>query len=368
MKLYSSNFVFIVLLITCLSVSAQFSNRVLLPVEVKGKWGYINSDGEIVIEPRYSYAGKFSDGLAPVRINNNENEKEKYGYINLSGEVVIPFQFEDAKEFSEGLAVVRINQKYGYVNTEGRIVVEPLFKKAWKFSNGMGRVLQDVTEKGADLYGFVDKSGKIAIKPQYVFALDFHEDLAGFAVEVGEKLKMGFLNKEGKVVIKPTFNVVGDFSEGLAVVSKKAKSYIFEGNIFIDEEKSKNRKVFYINKDGNIEIRGNFQTASSFSEGLAVVEIKNKSGFIDKSGKIVISLNFPANAEVRNFSEGLAAVNFMNGAKFINKVGEIIIDTEFNWADDFSNGFARVKRIGTNGSEKYGYINRSGKLIWNPDN
>jgi hypothetical protein len=32
-----------------------------------GKWGYIDKDGNIVIEPQCEEAGYFSEGLAPVK-------------------------------------------------------------------------------------------------------------------------------------------------------------------------------------------------------------------------------------------------------------------------------------------------------------
>lgn len=340
------------------------ASQILLPVEINGKWGFIDSSGKIAIEPNFDYAESFSEGLAPFK--QIINGKDKFGYINQKAEIVISAKFDSAREFSEGLAVVRINGKDGYINTSGEFVIEPIFERAWSFSNGRGRVLQFVKEKADYLYGFVNTKGQIVIEPQYIFARDFQEDLAGIAVEANKNIKMGFIDKEGKVVIKPKFSIVGNFSEGLAVVAQNAKSYLFEGDILFSEAESKKRKISYINKSGKEIIKGNFQIASDFSEGLARVEIKNKWRFIDKTGKIVIDTDFPESAELGDFSEGLASLNFMNGAKFIDKTGKIVIKTDFNWADNFSNGYARVKKIGKYGSESYGYVDKNGNLIWNP--
>jgi len=340
------------------------TSQILLPVEINGKWGFIDSSGKIAIEPTFDYVESFSEGLAPFK--QIINGKDKFGYINPKGEIIIPAKFEDAREFSEGLAVVRINGKDGYINATGEFIIEPIFEKAWTFSNERGRVLQLVKEKADYLYGFVNTKGQIVIEPQYIFARDFQEDLAGIAVVIGENIKMGFIDKEGKVVIKPKFSIVGNFTEGLAVVARNAKPYLFEGDLLFSDSESKKRKISYIDKSGKEIIKGNFQTASDFSEGLASVEIKNKWRFIDKTGKIVIDTDFPENAELGDFSEGLASLNFINGAKFIDKTGKIVIKTDFNWAESFSNGYARVKRIGKFGSESFGYVDKNGNLIWNP--
>ncbi|MEO0020342.1 MAG: WG repeat-containing protein [candidate division WOR-3 bacterium] len=61
----------------------------------------------------------------------------------------------------------------------------------------------------------------------------------------------------------------------------------------------------YIDKTGNLVINPQFDDAWSFSEGLAVVQIGDKLGYIDKTGNLVISPQF---AFASAFSEGLAAV------------------------------------------------------------
>ena len=96
-------------------------------VKIGDKNGYINQEGEIVINPQFDYARDFSEGLACVKIG------DKYGYINQEGEIVINPQFDYARDFSEGLACVKIGDKYGYINQEGEIVINPQFDYARDF-------------------------------------------------------------------------------------------------------------------------------------------------------------------------------------------------------------------------------------------
>jgi len=95
-----------------------------------------------------------------------------------------------------------------------------------------------------------------------------------------------------------------------------------------------------------------------------------KWGFIDKSGALVIPVQFDDVARdqyggrtvyhkpFRNFSEGLCAVRFGKKWGFIDKKGNFAIDPKYDNAGAFSEGLACV-RVGS----KYGYIDREGKVV-----
>ncbi|NBH33140.1 hypothetical protein D3Z58_06155 [Clostridiaceae bacterium] len=65
------------------------------------KWGFIDVDGNLVIEPQYEEAGAFSNGLAPVKTLNG------WGFINQEGRLVIEDTFTEARSFYHGLAPVK---------------------------------------------------------------------------------------------------------------------------------------------------------------------------------------------------------------------------------------------------------------------
>ena len=47
----------------------------LFPIEIEGKYGYIDNKGNEIVKPQYEEVSSFSEGLAAVKINN------KFGYI-----------------------------------------------------------------------------------------------------------------------------------------------------------------------------------------------------------------------------------------------------------------------------------------------
>jgi hypothetical protein len=66
----------------------------------KGKWGFIDLDGNLVIDYKYDDAKSYSNGLAAVCIG------ERWQYIDDRDNVVIDVNMEDAEPFHKGIAQV----------------------------------------------------------------------------------------------------------------------------------------------------------------------------------------------------------------------------------------------------------------------
>src|SRR5687768_7621289 len=49
------------------------------PVRLNGKYGYIDSEGKLVVQPQFDNAAEFADGLAPVAVGKS------WGYIDRKG-------------------------------------------------------------------------------------------------------------------------------------------------------------------------------------------------------------------------------------------------------------------------------------------
>ncbi|EAL1455719.1 WG repeat-containing protein, partial [Campylobacter coli] len=58
-------------------------------VELNGKWGFIDKNGEFAIKPKFDDIWDFSEGLAKVKLNG------KYGFIDKNGDFVIKPKFDD---------------------------------------------------------------------------------------------------------------------------------------------------------------------------------------------------------------------------------------------------------------------------------
>ena len=102
-----------------------------------GKWGYINTKGELVIPYSFDDAKDFSDGLVNVM------KDEQYGYINTSGETVIPFEYEGAYGSGDGLATVKKDGKWGLVNYDNQVVVPFEYDDISSYEGGVAYAIKD---------------------------------------------------------------------------------------------------------------------------------------------------------------------------------------------------------------------------------
>jgi hypothetical protein len=135
----------------------------LFKIRENGKYGFINDEGEVVIEAQYFEAEDFYNGFSRVKFNdklvpldsmgrlllkhlfNHVSLFEEHlacaklvslwGYIDERGTLVIDVQFEDAKDFSENLAAVRTAGRYGYINKEADFIIKPQYDTAGLFKN-----------------------------------------------------------------------------------------------------------------------------------------------------------------------------------------------------------------------------------------
>jgi hypothetical protein len=133
----------------------------------------------------------------------------------------------------------------------------------------------------------------------------------------------------------------------------------------------KNGKHGFIDKTGKVIISPKYIDVMypGFKEGLAFVsEEKAANGdfkwiCIDTLGKIRFKLGEKCSPK-ESFSEGYAVINNWDSEEFwyINRVGKEVFDKKFAGACEFTNGFARVS------DEKFGYsssyfINRKGERV-----
>ena len=321
------------------SLSGQSVTGCLAKVRKDGKWGYIDTQGKVIIPFQYDFAWKFSNGLAMVR------KSRKNGYINKKGEVIIPFKVEHVSSFNNELAKVRnnYNNKYGFIDITGKIVIPCQFDEAADFSEGLARVYDYSSRR----YGFIDKTGKLVIPYKYLYASEsdrgiFKEGLSAENRGGPNAATHGYIDKAGEEVIPFHFCMTRGFSEGLAAVMKCDGEWLYIDNT--------GKTIIQLPRNHSPSGTGGFK------EGLARVYTSQEIYYMDKLGNKITT---PYNSHGQDFSEGLAVIEkgFLWG--YIDKTGKAVIPFQFEEAGSFTNGRARVQA----NDGKWGYIDKTGQVV-----
>lgn len=320
----------------------------------------------------FNNATSFENGLAMVADDNG-----KWHFINKKGEAVSEFVYETHfSSWSEGLKAVKRNGKYGYIDATGKEVIPcELTGSVGEFHDGLAKIVAPNWNTG-----YIDRTGRIVIPCIYGSdSSDFSDGLA--AVRQGNSFI--FINKSGRQAISKSFFRANAFSEGLAHVVIFPLPSTVRGGTRITNLTQK--KFAYINKTGNIVFTvattSDFIMCNEFHEGLAAVEKDRKYGYINKTGRLVIPYTYEYAGDFKN---GVAIVKKSNGEEItINKTGRQVADASairlvrgngtayftdrngnklfgetFDAAEPFSEGFACVKKNG-----KWGYIDEQGNGV-----
>jgi len=93
------------------------------------KCGYVDFDGNIIIEPKYDAVYFYRNDMAAVKLKN------KWGFIDKKGRLVIGYKYEAVAGYgfnSKGTAAVKVGNKWGIIDKTGKYIVNPIYE-----DNGM---------------------------------------------------------------------------------------------------------------------------------------------------------------------------------------------------------------------------------------
>ena len=141
------------------------------------------------------------------------------------------------------------------------------------------------------VYGYLDAKGTMAIPPKFTMAMPFRDGVA----KVYADSQIGFIDRSGALLFTYA-SIIASLAD-----TRTADSA------------------------GRISIR-RWHGFGDFSEGLCGFWYKNKSGFVNRAGRVVIK---PIYDVVMPFSEGIAAVSISNAWHFIDTMGTPVFRATF---------------------------------------
>lgn len=251
-----------------------------------GRYHAESNGKEILVPSKYSYCESFNNGFAIAVLNKNWYT-ERYGLINDKATDILPPIFDSLILLDNGLYKFKLNNKYGLIDNTGSIIVSNKYHAIGEFVNNLACVRVSIksvdSNKENNLYGYVDVQGKELLPVEYEF--------------IGKRFNhRTVVMKEGKWWLFGIEDHKLTAFPGVAYLGACVSDDLCKVNIGGQFDKEKNRVTGglygYCSIDGKTVIDAVYESAYSFSEGLAAVKVNGKWGFINTSGEVVVPCKY----------------------------------------------------------------------------
>jgi hypothetical protein len=172
----------------------------LAPVRVDDRWGYVDLDGDVVIEPRFHDARRFREGHAVVNTAAGKvclvgrdgaplsaaryasasdledgravvSSATRAGLVDATGAVVLPLVYDGLERASRNLYRASRDGKWGYIRSDGSEVIPHRWDRIGKWSR-LIPVNRDA------VWGYIDRRGAVVVEPSHLAAANMFEGLA----------------------------------------------------------------------------------------------------------------------------------------------------------------------------------------------
>lgn len=170
---------FVLSLAMILSTCCIQAQELKIHVDNKGKVGFADKNGNVVIKCQYESAQPFSEGVAIV------TKSGKSGIIDATGKVILPLKYSQITSWTKDLYLIKDGKKMGLANHQGNIVLQAnysyiskpnIFNKALIAQGGKSLQNEGKTYMANAKYGIIDNHGSILVTPKYKGLYEFSFD------------------------------------------------------------------------------------------------------------------------------------------------------------------------------------------------
>ena len=292
-------------------------------VYTNNKWGVIDDEGNIVIEPTYdemiqipnpkkpificTYDTNYDTGVYKTKAINEKN-KQIYNSYDLI-EPIDNFK-TDSNEFwyEENVLRVKKGGKFGIINFNGKELIKPEYEEITSLKGTKEHLLL----KKSDKYGIADLSGKVIIEENYKEITGTGDSKNGYIV-INEEGKAGYIAGNGEKLISPVYDDLGIVQAGDEVHLRFKKDDKFgvlnlDNTILLlskydDIKPEAGENNFIVKTDENWEVidaeenvllSDNYQNINFAFDDNYIVKREDKFSMVNTSGEIQLPAEYTA--------------------------------------------------------------------------
>lgn len=383
------------------------------PVFTNEKWGVIDGEGNIIIEPKYDEMITIPNSNKDIficmeNVNYEENTYNVKVLDSKNKEIFTEYDLVEAVEniddsnnmwYEEGVLKVKKGELYGLIDFSGKEILEPKYQEI----NALKGTKNSLILKQNDKFGLSDNKGKIVIKPEYKEIKSIENNYQNGYIVINEENKYGITDFNSEVIINTEYEdikqvagnhmyVVKQDGKWKLINSKKETliedkfddvTQILEDKIII--KKDNQHGILLVS--GEEKIKPQYEELSNMFDDYYLAKKNGKYGVINSANEQILpfqysKITYKKDADfVATEKENVAMGEIYNN-KFEKKLDGIVSDI------NTEKGYIRVyagneyKYYNLNFEEKtsteclpnnnlllskkdgkYGYINRDGNLV-----
>lgn len=358
--------------------------RLLIPYESRGKIGFVNNRGEIVVEPTfdriigdiftaedyvhvgitYSYAFERKNSAPDIYT------RTKLGLLNSDGESVLETKYSSIRVEKNGFVV---GKAYGYdydgtkslLSAKGITIIPfGIYTNIDPFVEGLARCRQYHDDNGQrkEYYGIINESGEVILECKERMVVPFYDN---YYQKNFPKVKE-LIKKENAQAYAEHFNEVSSVGELIHSLAEMEK---------LQEDRDKELSVIAagLNQIENLNLSydvyidalaNNKINRERVFGNIKIIELKNGKCCVINSGEIVVP--FGKYAWIDGFDSGYARVRTAGRTTYTKNIvamGDLETDTWIEGQENINNAVKREFVEHPENFAKWGIIDENGNEV-----
>lgn len=346
----------ILLFLSSIVCAQSTVSEALVPFKKNNSWGFINTTGEVKIDPSFDFVDNFdSSGLCVVQVNH------KLGIINSSGNFVLSANYDLAKIIDSVTVMVKDSGKWQLRDLNNKYIVKDIGGNIKTFANGYF-VFEKISGWG---FGHIAR-GKLS---EAIYTDIKILDTNNIKIELPDGF--GICNSMGEIILNCEFEDIEIFENGLSAKRNGLWAFFdlngealcefqFKTITKINEEificqSADSKKLFSLSTKS--VIISDIESAKLLENKYILVSTALLRGLIDFKGNVLIPKIY---TDILPFSDNIfrvvSAVNLKYGLLEIFN-DKKILDTEYDYIGPLQGSIGRISK-----NAKHGALNKYGKI------
>lgn len=254
------------------------------PVYTNEKWGVIDSNGDIVIEPTSSEMITVPDPKTDLFIcvydvdyaNNtyktkviNKNQKEQFTNYETV-EAIENYDKTNSMWYEEKVLKVKRNGKYGLIDYKGNEILPVEYTEI----ESLKGVKNSIIIKKDDQVGLCDNTGRIIINTEYKEIIGIDEKYQNGYIVINNDNEYGLIDFNKEIILETKYEEIKP---------------VLGNNLYVVKE---NGTLKIVKKDGSTVIENKFDDIKEINSDNIIFAQKGKCGIINTKGEEKIKAQY----------------------------------------------------------------------------